>query len=263
MKDKDIDALSADAAQDRPADDWADVKYSVREYIWYHANVTPQKAQDIADGIDRWYKKRAEAAASDWSRSNPLNLANRAVPEPPTPAATLSDLQRLAAPLDGVVITRTAWETLTNSPQPDTEALRLALEKALSEDEGTGTIAEEATRLAPKVRAALAASPPAAGQPMTLDELQNRVAATAGAAERQTGPDPTSRTQSDFRHDLLGEPYTAGAAERLDVERIAWDVWEYVIDSLQPQWKDARVAEEWGKALRAYIVAHLSEQADQ
>jgi hypothetical protein len=236
MKDKDIDALSADAAQDRPADDWADVKYSVREYIWYHANVTPQKAQDIADGIDRWYKKRAEAAQS------------------PAPAATgtpstVTNVARIMA--------------ARSTPQPDTEALRLALEKALSEDDGTGAIAEEAARLAPKISAALAASPPAAGQPMTLDELQNRVAATAGAAERQTGPDPTSRTQSDFRHDLLGEPYTAGAAERLDVERIAWDVWEYVIDSLQPQWKDARVAEEWGKALRAYIVAHLSEQADQ
>jgi hypothetical protein len=255
MKDKDIDALSADAAQDRPADDWADVKYSVREYIWYHANVTPQKAQDIADGIDRWYKKRAEAAQS------------------PAPAATgtpstVTNVARIMA--------------ARSTPQPDTEALRLALEKALSEDDGTGAIAEEAARLAPKISAALAASPPAAGQPepgtvrltVTSDARYSEPSATiaarftppAGAAAGQ----PTAEERAAFKQrewervaDLHPGVATAGAAERLDVERLAWDVWEYVIDSLQPQWKDARVAEEWGKALRAYIVARLSEQADR
>jgi hypothetical protein len=161
------------------ADDWSEVKYSVREYIWYHANVTPQKAQDIADGIDRWYKRRAEAAqpthqaysipggvgdrptpaASDWSRSNPLNLANRAVPEP------------------------------------------------------------------------------------------------AGAAERLVGPDPTSRTQSDFRHDVLGEPYPAGAAERLDVERLLGVIDRMIDAAVVPLYTegDDEIVEE--------VRARLSEQA--
>lgn len=63
------------------------------------------------------------------------------------------------------------------------------------------------------------------------------------------------------QHTATGICTLRAAAERegLDVERLAWDVWEYIIDSLQPQWKRAGESEKWGKALRAYIVARLAQ----
>lgn len=47
----------------------------------------------------------------------------------------------------------------------------------------------------------------------------------------------------------------------IDKERFAWDVWEMVTDTLQPQFVKAGEGVKWGRSLRAFIVRRLSDPA--
>jgi hypothetical protein len=78
---------------------------------------------------------------------------------------------------------------------------------------------------------------------------------------------PQERPQPPLHgHQVNGDWYECtdehlGVAQErpsIDVERFAWDVWECVIDTLQPQFTKAGEGEKWGKALRAFIVARLA-----